>query len=133
MKPSPNKALMLINFNAAWDRQRATIIIWSSGIYWTLTYNMNKKESDRVHAISVYQKAIALQYEGRGVPLVTATGEGAVAEQIIDLAKQLGVPLYENAQLTELLSMLELGDEIPHDLYVIIAQIIALAYTLKLQ
>ena len=94
---------------------------------------MNKKESDRVHAISVYQKAIALQYEGRGVPLVTATGEGAVAEQIIDLAKQLGVPLYENAQLTELLSMLELGDEIPHDLYVIIAQIIALAYTLKLQ
>ena len=41
--------------------------------------------------------------------------------------------MYENAELTELLSMLELGDEIPHDLYVIIAQIIALAYSLKLQ
>lgn len=92
-----------------------------------------KKEDESQQAINAYQKAIALQYEGRGAPLVTAAGEGFVAEQIIDLARQLGVPLYENAELTELLSMLELGDEIPHDLYVIIAQIIALAYSLKLQ
>ena len=94
---------------------------------------MSKKQDKSQQAISAYQKAIALQYEGVGAPLVTASGEGIVAEQIIDLARQLGVPMYENAELTELLSMLELGDEIPHDLYVIIAQIIALAYSLKLQ
>ena len=94
---------------------------------------MNKKQDKNQQAIDAYQKAIVLKYEGVGAPLVTASGEGIVAEQIIDLARQLGVPMYENAELTELLSMLELGDEIPHDLYVIIAQIIALAYSLKLQ
>ena len=94
---------------------------------------MNKKQDKNQQAIEAYQKASALKDEGVGAPLVTASGEGIVAEQIIDLARQLGVPMYENAELTELLSMLELGDEIPHDLYVIIAQIIALAYSLKLQ
>ena len=94
---------------------------------------MSKKQDKRQQAIDAYKKAIALKYEGVGAPLVTASGEGIIAEEIIDLARQLGVPMYENAELTELLSMLELGDEIPHDLYVIIAQIIALAYSLKLQ
>mgnify|MGYP006065855301 FL=1 len=62
---------------------------------------------------------------------MTATGEGALAEEILALARELEVPIYENAELVEMLSALDLGDEIPHDLYVIIAQIIALAYKLK--
>lgn len=81
--------------------------------------------------ISLYQKAVALQYDGRTAPQVTATGAGDIAEEIIALAKELEIPLYENAELTEMLSLLELGDHIPHDLYVIIAQIIALAYKVK--
>lgn len=83
------------------------------------------------HAANAYQKAIALQYEGVGAPVVTATGEGAIAEDIIALARELGIPLYENPELTDMLAMLELGDEIPHELYIIIAQIIALAYNIK--
>ena len=63
--------------------------------------------------------------------MVTATGEGAIAEDIIALARELGIPLYENPELTDMLAMLELGDEIPHELYIIIAQIIALAYNIK--
>lgn len=82
-------------------------------------------------AANAYQKAIALQYEGVGAPVVTATGEGAIAEDIIALARELGIPLYENPELTDMLAMLELGDEIPHELYIIIAQIIALAYNIK--
>lgn len=82
-------------------------------------------------AANAYQKAIALQYEGVGAPVVTATGEGAIAEDIIALARELGIPLYENPELTDMLAILELGDEIPHELYIIIAQIIALAYNIK--
>ncbi|MDG2035797.1 MAG: EscU/YscU/HrcU family type III secretion system export apparatus switch protein [Pseudomonadales bacterium] len=88
---------------------------------------LNRKK----RGVNAYQKAIALQYEGVGAPVVTATGEGAIAEDIIALARELGIPLCENPELTEMLSMLELGDEIPHELYIIIAQIIALAYNIK--
>lgn len=92
-------------------------------------------DQDELHrkkrGVNAYQKAIALQYEGVGAPVVTATGEGVIAEDIIALARELGIPLYENPELTDMLAMLELGDEIPHELYIIIAQIIALAYNIK--
>lgn len=95
----------------------------------------NRIEVDKVpqyqRGVNAYQKAIALKYDGAGAPIVTATGEGVVAEDIIALARELGIPLYENPELTEMLAMLELGDEIPHELYIIIAQIIALAYKIK--
>lgn len=82
-------------------------------------------------AIEEYQRAVALQYDGVRAPVVTASGSGQLAEDIIALARESGVPLYENAELTQMLSMLELGDQIPHELYVIIAQIIALAYKIS--
>ena len=82
-------------------------------------------------AIDNYRKAVALQYDGQTAPTVTATGSGALAEEIIALAREAEVPLYENAELTDMLSLLELGDQIPHELYLIIAQIIALAYKIK--
>ena len=92
---------------------------------------LERNISANKRGVNAYQKAIALQYEGVGAPVVTATGEGAIAEDIIALARELGIPLYENPELTEMLAMLELGDEIPHELYIIIAQIIALAYNIK--
>ena len=73
-------------------------------------------------------KAIALQYDGENAPTVTASGEGAVAEEIIRLAKENGIPLKEDALLADLLSELELGEEIPPMLYRVIAEIIAYAY-----
>jgi len=81
--------------------------------------------------IDAYKKAIALQYDGQSAPTVTASGEGQLADDIIALARDLKIPLYENAELTEMLATLDLGDQIPHELYIIIAQIIALAYNLK--
>ena len=82
-------------------------------------------------AIEHYQRAVALQYDGKNAPAITATGSGQLAEDIIALAREHGIPLYENAELTEMLAMLDLGDQIPHELYIIIAQIIALAYKLQ--
>ena len=82
-------------------------------------------------AIEHYQQAVALKYDGQNAPAITATGGGQLAEDIIAMAREYGIPLYENAELTEMLGLLELGDHIPHELYVIIAQIIALAYKLQ--
>ena len=82
-------------------------------------------------AETLEQQAVALFYDGKNAPRLTAKGAGSLAEQIIALALEHEVPLQENTELVALLSLLELGDEIPHDLYVSVAHIIAFAYQLK--
>lgn len=77
------------------------------------------------------REAIALVYDGDQAPTVTAKGEGDLAEQIIELAMQYEVPIYENAELARVLARLELGDQIPEALYRTIAEIIAFAWYLK--
>jgi flagellar biosynthesis protein len=77
------------------------------------------------------QKAVALFYDGNNTPTVTAKGTGAVADNIIAIAQQHGVPLCDNSALVELLVTLELGDDIPEALYLAVAYIIAFAYQLE--
>ncbi|MFN3580616.1 MAG: EscU/YscU/HrcU family type III secretion system export apparatus switch protein [Pseudomonas sp.] len=77
------------------------------------------------------REAIALLYEGDQAPTLTAKGEGELAEQIIQLAMDYEVPIYENAELAKVLTRLELGDQIPEALYRTIAEIIAFAWYLK--
>jgi flagellar biosynthesis protein len=76
-------------------------------------------------------KAIALVYDEERPPHVVAKGEGDVASEIIRIAQENDVPLYENADLIEALSHLELGDEIPEVLYRIVAEVIAFAFYIK--
>ncbi len=71
--------------------------------------------------------AIALKYDGLGAPRVTAKGKGIIAEQILELAKQHGIPLHGDPQLARLLANVPLGDEIPRELYVAISEVIAFA------
>ena len=75
--------------------------------------------------------AIALQYDGENAPRVTARGRDKLAEQIIKLARQHGIPLQENEPLAAVLSKVELGEEIPESLYLAVAQVIAFAYQLS--
>lgn len=75
--------------------------------------------------------AVALHYDGSGAPRVTAKGAGLVAEQILALAEEHGVPLREDQEMVQLLSHLELGSEIPYELYVAVAEIIAFAYQVR--
>jgi flagellar biosynthesis protein len=75
--------------------------------------------------------AVALQYDGESAPRVTAKGRDDVAEQIIKLARQHGIPMQENEPLAAVLSRVELGDEIPEALYLAVAQVIAFAYHLS--
>jgi flagellar biosynthesis protein len=72
--------------------------------------------------------AVALRYDGTGAPRVTAKGKGVTAEQIVALAKAHGIPLYQDEPLAQLLSRLDLGDEVPRMLYLAVAQVIAFAY-----
>ena len=76
------------------------------------------------------KQAVALFYDGDNNPVVTAKGDAELAQEIIDIACQHGVPLCDNAPLVALLSQLELGDEIPEQLYICIAQIISFAWQL---
>lgn len=83
-----------------------------------------------VNAADKDARAVALKYRG-AAPEVTATGQGLLAEQIIEIARESGVPMFENRELAELLARLALGDEIPRELYIAIAQVLALAFELQ--
>lgn len=77
------------------------------------------------------QKAIALEYGTHPAPIVTARGEGEVAEQIIREATRQGIWVAENPQLLALLSRIQLDQEIPPDLYQAVAVILSWIYWLK--
>lgn len=69
--------------------------------------------------------AIALQYDpGDAAPKILATGKGHIAEKIIEEAKAADVPLYQDNKLADTLSKLEVGDQIPPELYEVVAQIL---------
>lgn len=75
--------------------------------------------------------AVALEYDGYSTPTVSATGIGKIAEEIIRIAEENGVPLQQDKELVSVLAELELGDEIPENLYRVIAEVIAFAYILS--
>ena len=79
------------------------------------------------------KKAVALKYKpGKdNAPKVTATGTGLVAEKIIDIARKQGIPVKDDPDLVEVLSRLDLKEEIPPDLYVIVAELLAFVYSLN--
>lgn len=76
-------------------------------------------------------KAVALTYDGQHAPVVSASGASELAEEILRIAREHEVPIYENPELVEILARLEVGDEIPELLYRAIAEIIAFVYMLK--
>ncbi len=75
--------------------------------------------------------AVALHYNGRGAPRVVAKGGGDVAERIIETAREHNVPLQEDAALASALSRLDLGREIPRELYVAVAHVLAFAWAIS--
>ena len=68
-------------------------------------------------------RAVALRYEGEGAPVVVASGMGYLAERMIEVATESGVPVYEDNSLATMLSQLALGQEIPDALYQAIVEI----------
>jgi len=69
--------------------------------------------------------AVALEYEaGDKAPKVIATGQGYLAEKIIDVAKETDVPIHKDTKLARSLSVLDIGEYIPPELYSVVAEIL---------
>lgn len=77
-------------------------------------------------------KAAAVQYDQKtdDAPKLVASGEGYIAERIIEIARQADVPVVEDAALVSALLVLELGEEIPGELYEAVAKVLAFVYKL---
>lgn len=75
--------------------------------------------------------AIALEYDGKQAPLVTAKGHDEIASQILRLAHESGVPIQKDNELALVLDQIDLGDHVPEALYVVIAEILTFAYRLS--
>ena len=76
------------------------------------------------------QLAVALHYDKKGAPRVVAKGRGTIGEKIIEVAKAHDIPIEENEVLAGALSNVELGDEIPAELYKAVAEV--LVFVLRL-
>lgn len=75
--------------------------------------------------------AIALHYErDSNAPVVVAKGKGSIGEKIVEIAKANDIPIEENEVLAGALSKVELGEEIPPDLYKAVAEV--LVFVLRL-
>lgn len=78
------------------------------------------------------RKAVALQYTlNRPAPVIVASGRGYVAERIIELADEAGIPIRDDPMLVEALATLELDEEIPNDLYLAVAEALVWAYRIS--
>jgi flagellar biosynthesis protein len=70
------------------------------------------------------QLAVALHYDKTGAPRVIAKGKGTIGARIIELAKAHDIPIEENEVLAGALSRVEIGDEIPEELYKAVAEVL---------
>lgn len=74
--------------------------------------------------IAKRQLAVALHYDHEGAPRVVAKGRGSIGDKIIEVAKANGIPIQENEVLAGALSNVEIGDEIPAELYKAVAEVL---------
>jgi len=79
------------------------------------------------------KRATALRYERdqAAAPRVIATGSGLIAERIVEIAREQGLPVREDPALAEALARLELEQEIPPELFVAVAEVLVWAYGLE--
>lgn len=91
-----------------------------------------KKSVDQLEQPVKKRQAIAIKYDiekGRA-PKIMATGQGNIADMILQVAEENKVPFYEDSSLADLLSKLELESEIPPELYTLVAEVLAFVYQL---
>lgn len=78
-------------------------------------------------------KAAALRYDKdkENAPVLIAKGSGRLAEKIIETANRENIPVIENKALTDILDKLDIYEEIPQELYKVVAQLFAFIYRLN--
>ena len=77
--------------------------------------------------------AAAIEYDGKidSAPRVTARGRGVVAEKIIELATKHKIPIKKDPALVQILSRLDIDEQIPPELYRAVAEILAFVYSVN--
>jgi flagellar biosynthesis protein len=77
--------------------------------------------------------AVAIKYDSASAnaPKVTARGRGFIADKIIEKAEEFGIPIKNDPDLVQILSKLDIGAEIPVELYRAVAEILAFVYSLN--
>lgn len=92
-----------------------------------MTRQRNSSEESKATPI---KKAVALRYspEVQKAPTLIAKGKGHMAETILQKAKDNGIPIQEDSSLVEVLSKLDLDQEIPPELYQLVAEVLSFIY-----
>ncbi|WP_138751605.1 EscU/YscU/HrcU family type III secretion system export apparatus switch protein [Paenibacillus sinopodophylli] len=87
-------------------------------------------EEDKKPQQGVMKKAVALKYQPgeRSAPVMVAKGKGHLADLILEQAKKNGIPVQEDSSLVEVLSKLDVDQEIPPELYTLVAEILSFVY-----
>ena len=75
-------------------------------------------------------RAAALRYDGSGAPRVVAAGSGEVARRIVEVARENGVAVREDAALADALARLQLEAEVPEELWRSVAEVLVWAQCL---
>ena len=77
--------------------------------------------------------AVSLKYrpESDNAPRITAKGKGKIAEKIIKIAKEHNIYIHEDPDMIEVLSQFDINDEIPPDLYFVVAELLTFVYSLN--
>lgn len=72
------------------------------------------------------KRAVALRYDqgADAAPTVIASGQGLIAEKIVELARDAGVPVEQDADLADALAQVEIGTAIPEELYPVVAELL---------
>ena len=80
-----------------------------------------------------HNKAVALKYrrDKDRAPKVVASGKGSTAQKILELAREHNIHIHDDPDLVEVLSQLDLNEEIPPDLYVVVSELLAFVYNLN--
>ena len=87
---------------------------------------MNKRKS-------LIKSAVSIQYNAKTdkAPKVTAKGKGMVGEKIVALAKEHGIPIKEDPDLVQILSQVDIDEEIPPAMYHVLAELLAFIYRIN--
>lgn len=72
------------------------------------------------------EKAVALRYpEWADAPYIAAKAKGVLAERLVKVASENGVPVVQNPEMADVLSIHRFGESIPEETYAAIAAIFA--------
>ena len=98
---------------------------------------LEKKLKHKVKDLSDQDKqnlqAIAIQYDkdSKKAPMIIASGKGAVAEKILNIAEENEIPMVQDKKLSKLLSSIKIKSEIPPKLFKLVAEILAFIFYLE--